>query len=158
MDNNQNNNKPNNNFKHKKFHKRFKHNNNQNNNQENKPNQELVKEAKEEKRIVTNEEKIQQVKEELEELKPIVEIEDKPQNGKRIINRRALIIYYKQENALSVLDDYIHIVYNSKKYKYVLVYLDEKMVYETKKKLINAKGIKDVIDSKFDLETIELNA
>lgn len=74
---------------------------------------------------------------------------------KRKIRRRSLIIYYKQEAALDVLDDYVRVVHKSSKFKYVVVYLDEKKVYETKKKLINAKGIRDVIDSKFELENFE---
>ena len=42
------------------------------------------------------------------------------------------------------------------KFKYVVVYVDEKKVYETKKKLMNAKGIKDIVDSQFELEQFDL--
>ena len=74
----------------------------------------------------------------------------------RKIRRRSLIIYYKQESALQALDDSIRIVHKSNKFKYVIVYVDEKKVYETKKKLMNAKGIKDIIDSQFELEQVDL--
>ena len=74
----------------------------------------------------------------------------------RKIRRRSLIIYYKQESALQALDESIRIVHKSSKFKYVIVYVDEKKVYEIKKKLMNAKGIKDIIDSQFDLEQIDL--
>ena len=74
----------------------------------------------------------------------------------RKIRRRSLIIYYKQESALKELDESIRIVHKSNRFKYVVVYVDEKKVYETKKKLMNAKGIKDIIDSQFDLEQIDL--
>ena len=74
----------------------------------------------------------------------------------RKIRRRSLIIYYKQESALQALDENVRIVHKSTKFKYVIVYVDEKKVYETKKKLMNAKGIKDIIDSQFDLEQIDL--
>ena len=49
---------------------------------------------------------------------------------------------------------FLFIIYN--KFKYVIVYVDEKKVYETKKKLMNAKGIKDIIDSQFELESFDL--
>jgi len=74
----------------------------------------------------------------------------------RKIRRRSLIIYYKQESALQALDDSIRVVHKSNKFKYVIVYVDEKKVYEIKKKLMNAKGIKDIIDSQFELEQIDL--
>ena len=74
----------------------------------------------------------------------------------RKIRRRSLIIYYKQENALQALDENVRIVHKSNKFKYVIVYVDEKKVYETKKKLMNAKGIKDIIDSQFELESFDL--
>ena len=74
----------------------------------------------------------------------------------RRIRRRSLIIYYKQESALQALDDSIRVVHKSNKFKYVIVYVDEKKVYEIKKKLMNAKGIKDIIDSQFELEQIDL--
>ena len=74
----------------------------------------------------------------------------------RKIRRRSLIIYYKQESALQALDENVRIVHKSKKFKYVIVYVDEKKVYETKKKLMNAKGIKDIIDSQFELESFDL--
>ena len=86
----------------------------------------------------------------------VLDVENKNEVPKRKIRRRSLIIYYKQESALSALDDYIRIVHKSNKFKYVIVYVDEKKVYETKKKLMNAKGIKDIIDSQFDLEQIDL--
>lgn len=74
----------------------------------------------------------------------------------RKIRRRSLIIYYKQESALQALDENVRIVHKSNKFKYVIVYVDEKKVYETKKKLMNAKGIKDIIDSQFELESFDL--
>ena len=74
----------------------------------------------------------------------------------RQIRRRSLIIYYKQESALQALDENVRIVHKSNKFKYVIVYVDEKKVYETKKKLMNAKGIKDIIDSQFELESFDL--
>ncbi len=74
----------------------------------------------------------------------------------RKIRRRSLIIYYKQESALQALDENIRIVHKSNKFKYVIVYVDEKKVYDTKKKLMNAKGIKDIIDSQFELESFDL--
>ncbi len=85
-------------------------------------------------------------------------MEEKKENSVpvRKIRRRSLIIYYKQESALKELDESIRIVHKSNRFKYVIVYVDEKKVYETKKKLMNAKGIKDIIDSQFDLEQIDL--
>lgn len=85
-------------------------------------------------------------------------MEEKKENNVpvRKIRRRSLIIYYKQESALKELDESIRIVHKSNRFKYVIVYVDEKKVYETKKKLMNAKGIKDIIDSQFDLEQIDL--
>ena len=74
----------------------------------------------------------------------------------RKIIRRSLIIYYKQESALQALDENVRVVHKSSKFKYVIVYVDEKKVYETKKKLMNAKGIKDIIDSQFELESFDL--
>ena len=74
----------------------------------------------------------------------------------RKIRRRSLIIYYKQESALQALDENVRIVHKSNKFKYVIVYVDEKKVYDTKKKLMNAKGIKDIIDSQFELESFDL--
>ena len=74
----------------------------------------------------------------------------------RKIRRRSLIIYYKQESALQALDENVRIVHKSNKFKYVIVYVDEKKVYETKKKLMTAKGIKDIIDSQFELESFDL--
>lgn len=74
----------------------------------------------------------------------------------RKIRRRSLIIYYKQESALQALDENVRVVHKSSKFKYVIVYVDEKKVYETKKKLMNAKGIKDIIDSQFELESFDL--
>lgn len=74
----------------------------------------------------------------------------------RKIRRRSLIIYYKQESALQALDENVRVVHKSNKFKYVIVYVDEKKVYETKKKLMNAKGIKDIIDSQFELESFDL--
>ena len=74
---------------------------------------------------------------------------------KRKIRRRSLVIYYKNEKALNNLGDHVRVVYKSTRFKYVIVYLDEKKVFETKKKLINDSGIKEVIDSKFKLETFE---
>ena len=85
------------------------------------------------------------------------ELEKKENNVPvRKIRRRSLIIYYKQESALKELDETIRIVHKSNRFKYVIVYVDEKKVYETKKKLMNAKGIKDIIDSQFDLEQFDL--
>lgn len=85
------------------------------------------------------------------------ELEKKENNVPvRKIRRRSLIIYYKQESALKELDETIRIVHKSNRFKYVVVYVDEKKVYETKKKLMNAKGIKDIIDSQFDLEQFDL--
>ena len=85
------------------------------------------------------------------------ELEKKENNVPvRKIRRRSLIIYYKQESALKELDESIRIVHKSNRFKYVVVYVDEKKVYETKKKLMNAKGIKDIIDSQFDLEQFDL--
>ena len=85
------------------------------------------------------------------------ELEKKDNNiPVRKIRRRSLIIYYKQESALKELDESIRIVHKSNRFKYVIVYVDEKKVYETKKKLMNAKGIKDIIDSQFELEQVDL--
>lgn len=88
----------------------------------------------------------------LEEIKEVKEKEV----PKRKIRRRSLIIYYKQESALQALDESIRIVHKSNRFKYVIVYVDEKKVYDTKKKLMNAKGIKDIIDSQFELESFDL--
>jgi uncharacterized protein YlbG (UPF0298 family) len=85
-----------------------------------------------------------------------VEEERKENIPVRKIRRRSLIIYYKQESALQALDENIRIVHKSNKFKYVIVYVDEKKVYDTKKKLMNAKGIKDIIDSQFELESFDL--
>lgn len=85
-----------------------------------------------------------------------MEVKETKEVPKRKIRRRSLIIYYKQESALQALDESIRIVHKSNKYKYVVVYVDEKKVYETKKKLMNAKGIKDIIDSQFELEQFDL--
>ena len=83
-------------------------------------------------------------------------VENKQEAPKRKIRRRSLIIYYKQESALQALDENVRIVHKSNKFKYVIVYVDEKKVYDTKKKLMNAKGIKDIIDSQFELESFDL--
>ncbi len=83
-------------------------------------------------------------------------MEEKKEVPKRKIRRRSLIIYYKQESALQALDDSIRVVHKSNRFKYVVVYVDEKKVYETKKKLMNAKGIKDIVDSQFELESFDL--
>lgn len=83
-------------------------------------------------------------------------MEEKKEVPKRKIRRRSLIIYYKQESALQALDDSIRVVHKSNKFKYVVVYVDEKKVYEIKKKLMNAKGIKDIVDSQFELESFDL--
>ena len=92
----------------------------------------------------------------MEETKEIKEVKEPKEPPKRKIRRRSLIIYYKQESALQALDENVRIVHKSNKFKYVIVYVDEKKVYDTKKKLMNAKGIKDIIDSQFDLEQIDL--
>ena len=89
----------------------------------------------------------------MEEVREIKENKEVP---KRKIRRRSLIIYYKQESALQALDENVRIVHKSNKFKYVIVYVDEKKVYDTKKKLMNAKGIKDIIDSQFELESFDL--
>lgn len=83
-------------------------------------------------------------------------MEENKEVAKRKIRRRSLIIYYKQESALQALDESIRVVHKSNKFKYVVVYVDEKKVYETKKKLMNAKGIKDIVDSQFELESFDL--
>ena len=92
----------------------------------------------------------------MEENKEIKEVKEPKEPPKRKIRRRSLIIYYKQESALQALDENVRIVHKSNKFKYVIVYVDEKKVYDTKKKLMNAKGIKDIIDSQFELESFDL--
>ncbi len=74
-----------------------------------------------------------------------------------MVKRHSLIVYYKQENALNVLDGIANIVHKSKRFRYAVVYIDAKRVNEVKKKLNGAKGIKDVIDSEFSLENFSFD-
>lgn len=69
-----------------------------------------------------------------------------------MVKRKSIIVYFKSENAIKELDENIlNIVYVSKKAHYAVAYLDEKKVFETKKKLLNTKGIREVIESKTDM-------
>lgn len=70
-----------------------------------------------------------------------------------MVKRKSLIIYYNSHKAIEALDSrVINVAYVSKKAKYAVIYLDDKKVYDTKKYLVKAKGIRDVIESKLDID------
>lgn len=67
-----------------------------------------------------------------------------------MVSRRALIIHFKNNKAIKDIEKYIDVEYVSKKFNYVIGYINSTDFKKNRNILNNLKGIKYIEDSKFE--------
>lgn len=70
-----------------------------------------------------------------------------------MIERKSLIVYFKNKKALDDLGEKVNVAYISNKFNYAVIYADKSLANKLRSQLPNNKGIKSVMDSKVELET-----
>lgn len=69
-----------------------------------------------------------------------------------MVNRKSLIVYFKTKKVLDSIDPKINVYYVSNKRNYAVLYMDLSIYEKTKTELLKAKGVKTIVESKFELE------
>lgn len=70
-----------------------------------------------------------------------------------MVNRKSLIVYFKTKKVLDNINPNVNVYYISQKRNYAVLYMDSKLCDKVKEELTNMKGVKTVVESKFELET-----
>lgn len=70
-----------------------------------------------------------------------------------MVKRKSLVVYFKNENFLKQLDEYINVAYVSKKRKYAILFMDEQRLKGIRNFLQRTKGVISYEESKLVLES-----
>lgn len=70
-----------------------------------------------------------------------------------MVNRKSLIVYFKTKKVLDNINPNVNVYYISQKRNYAVLYMDSKICDKVKEELTHMKGVKTVVESKFELES-----
>lgn len=70
-----------------------------------------------------------------------------------MVSRKSLIVYFKSKKVLDNLNPKVNIYYISNKRNYAVLYMDLNICDKVKNELLQVRGVKTIVESKFELET-----